>query len=447
MSARLQTTPADVLPPPRPRAGRSLAAVMLAWSLAVVALVTLAPFQFRPPADLRVEWHTSMFDVAVNCALLVVPGFLFRAWTGSNRDAYCVAPVLCAAVLSTGIEVAQSAVPGRCVSPSDVMTNALGAWFGAMTYDSIRRNLDLRLADRLLLELPLMGIVYLLVPLIWLSGEAAAEDGYRLVLTIPLGVMGGAILAALWRSRLRVAGVLSPTRITLVAAAWFVVAAAPALRHRPAWLLAGLAIVSVATRWATTSPWFLDDRERRFEVPTLRRVGGLYLLYLVVLAGWPWRTEVGDWHGAMTLPEIGTPPRLGPLFRLVEYFAAFTLGGYLIAESRGRRTETARTTLAWTVLPLLTFAAAFELLRGYAPDYGASMLRPAFAAAGAWFGAVIYGRQLAAVQAWIAWRAELSAETTRQVSAVHAPASVEVPSDGRAEQAVAEHAAPSAASN
>lgn len=393
-------TPSAATDPPH--GGRPVALTFLAWSLAVVVLMTLAPFRFRVPETVALAWRPGGAELIANCALLALPGFLLRAATGTNRDVYCLGPLLAGAAFATAIEAAQAAIPGRVPSPVDVAANGFSAWFGAMAFDSIRRNLDLRAADRLFLRLPLTGLVLLLVPLLWVTGEAAGGDGRRVALTLPLGLMGGGILAAVWHHRLRPEGLLSPWRIAAVAAVWFVVAAASACRHRPLWLVAETLIVAAATRAAAAWPWFLRADGLRFEIPTLRRVGPLFVAYLAVLAAWPWRFDVAPWALAPDLPDVGDPPRLLPIVRLVEYFAAFSVAGYLVAESRGRRGASAAGNLAWAVLPCTTFAVSLELLRGYAPGYGASVVRPLCAAVGAALGAVAYRQQLAAMRRTLA---------------------------------------------
>ena len=108
--------PAAVLPPPR--AGRSLALTLLGWSLLLVALVTLAPFEFRLPAQIRPTWGFAPFELAVNCVLLLIPGALFRAAFPLRRDALAVVPLLFGLAFSGAIELTQtvmSKIPGAVV--------------------------------------------------------------------------------------------------------------------------------------------------------------------------------------------------------------------------------------------------------------------------------------------------------------------------------------------
>ena len=67
----------------------------------------------------------------------------------------------------------------------DVLTNSLGAWLGALAHDRLSKQstFDARLVGRLSLELPLMGLVYLLVPLLSLASLAHGSErvGWLLV--------------------------------------------------------------------------------------------------------------------------------------------------------------------------------------------------------------------------------------------------------------------------
>jgi glycopeptide antibiotics resistance protein len=74
-------------------------------------------------------------------------------------------------LLSVAIEFAQLFVPGRYTSTIDVITNGSGAWLGGLSFVFLKNNLKKERTGRLLaLELPLMNVVYLLIPLMWLTG-------------------------------------------------------------------------------------------------------------------------------------------------------------------------------------------------------------------------------------------------------------------------------------
>ncbi len=433
--------PSEVLPvthaasPPRPPA-RTLAGTMLLYTVLGVLVVTLAPFEFRAPEGLRIEWSAAGFELAANCALLVVPGFLLRAWTGADRDIYCVVPGLVGLTFALLLEIVQATIPGRCMSPIDAATNAAGAWFGAMLHDSVRRHVDRRAADRLLLELPLMGLVYLLVPMLWLDGFASIGHARRIALALPLGLAGAIVIASVWHHRLRPAKILSPGGAACVAGLWFLVAAAPILRHDAGELLLLALGVTAAARLALAIPGFLGEDGHRFEVPTLRRVAPLFCAYLVVLAFWPFAPPTGAWRAEWGLAQIGHPPSLVEVARLLEWMAAFTLAGYMAAEALGRSALAPSRRLVRVALGLAALAAALEVLRGFAPDTKASALRCVFAVAGATFGAAVYGLQLASIRGWLEAKGAAAQESAVTRVAANTPLDGSVLAEALAASAV-----------
>src|SRR5688500_81643 len=99
---------------------RGLAGALLGYLVAVMLVVTLAPFAFRLPDAPRVwltEW--TPFDVVANVLLFVPFGFVC-AQLGRDREADLVTllpPVAAfAALTSTTIELAQLFVPERYTS-------------------------------------------------------------------------------------------------------------------------------------------------------------------------------------------------------------------------------------------------------------------------------------------------------------------------------------------
>ncbi|MCG3134292.1 MAG: hypothetical protein HMLKMBBP_01586 [Planctomycetes bacterium] len=401
MSERAFDEPA--LPPATERRpGRALAAVLLVYTMVGVLLVTLAPFEFRIPGEIRVAAAGGAFELLVNCALLAAPGFLLRAVTGANRDVYCLVPLLAGIAAASLIEGTQILVGGRCFSPLDIAANAAGAWAGAMCHDSLRRVADERMAGRMLLDLPLTGLLYLMVPLLWLNGFASIGHDRRIALAVPLALFGAVVIASLWRHRLQPVRAMTAWGASFTAGAWFAAAAAPMLRKNPDELAALSLAAFAATRTLTAVPVLLDTGTRRFEIPTLLRAAPFFVAYLVVLAGWPFTAPSDAWRGELLLAQIGRPPELVELARLLEWTAAFTLAGYMATEAWTRReTRGAAAVLRGAAIPV-ALAAALECARGWHPETKASLLRGALGASGAVFGAVVYSLQSAAVLEWLA---------------------------------------------
>jgi len=80
-------------------------------------------------------------------------------------------------LLSLGIEFSQLFVPGRFAQIIDVITNGMGAWLGAMVFVFLMARLkEGGSVRRFALELPLMNLLYLLIPLMLLNGLSAEEE-------------------------------------------------------------------------------------------------------------------------------------------------------------------------------------------------------------------------------------------------------------------------------
>lgn len=321
--------------------GRRLTRLMLGYLLASVAVVVLAPFEFAAPGPL--EWWpagsggTTIADVVLNVVLFVPLGFLADRLGGGRRAPWRTA--LLGVVVSLAIEVTQLFIPGRYTSLVDVASNGAGAWLGAVGSAVLRRSIgaDARLAGRLILELPLVGYLWLMVPLLWLDALSA---GGKLP-TIGAAAAGGVAIAAAWVSGAPVAtrrsgrdegrGATaarrpSPLALLLLTAGWVVIALVPlAIVDWPIALLALLATL-VATTVGMTRFGALRTLERRVEPLAVVAVLVLMLPFLM----------------ATTLP--GLVPGLGPdpivarqgILRWLAGVAAFTVIGFLLAEWRGR---------------------------------------------------------------------------------------------------------------
>jgi VanZ family protein len=378
----------------------------------VTAVITLVPFRFVRPTVLTLSWLADPADVVANVLLSLPLGFLFRV--SAPLSVGHVRTVVAACLVSVAFEAAQLFLPGRFASPVDVMSNTLGAGLGSLVHARIAACLDGRLVRGLALELPLMVVVYLLVPLLWLDGFAAGHDGGRLVLSPLLGLAGAIVLAAIWRHRLAGRGVLSPSRLAWITAGWYVVGAAPGLIRRPL-LVLGAALLVALVAWLEAARPLPLIPERRFELPTLRRVWPLLVAYLVLSALWPmpwlhmpWPPTPwppGPWHGGWGIADLADMPGVTPMLRALEYLAAFTLLGYTVAESRGRLEEGAGPRLARLAGASVLCAAALEALRGFHPGHGASVLVLLLTTAMSLYGGLIYRIQLAVVREAVAPRA------------------------------------------
>jgi glycopeptide antibiotics resistance protein len=369
--------------------GLRLTVALLGYFVLVTVVITLSPFDFAP-RPVRISLLVKPSDVIANVALFLPIGFLLRSVLRgpSPHEAWRVVSTAC--VFSLVIEIAQLFIRGRFVSPVDVATNTCGAWFGLLLRDRIERSnvWNIRLVGRIGLDIPLVGLLYLLVPQLWLSGVGVVDDPRRAVTTLLLGAGGSVVLAALrrhrWQSGVRLAAQVIPP----LALVWFTVGALPALAAAP-WMFAPLALAVVVLTW-----WLLARssglHERRFEIDTLRHFLPVFALYVIVSALWPpFRSPVA-WHGAIGFSNRLHNAGVVELLALLEQVGAFTLLGYALAEWSGRRELTLGVDVRRIAVPILTFAFALEAVQGMLAGPGASALRALLSTAGAAYGVAVY---------------------------------------------------------
>lgn len=88
----------------------------------------------------------------------------------------------------------------------------------------------------------------------------------------------------------------------------------------------------------------------------------------------------------------------GAFSAALEYLAGFTLVGYMLAEARGRREDALVDGGARVAVACGAGAAPIELLRGFHPAHGASLVHLALATATGLYGGLVYRLQLAVVR-------------------------------------------------
>jgi VanZ family protein len=355
--------------------GRRLGQFLIGYLLVVVGGIVLAPFELALPD--RLDWNMlgpagwTADDLLLNVVLFVPLGFLVERQGGGRWTPGRV--VLAGLCLSLMIEVTQLFIPGRWSSVSDLVANTTGAWLGALGSGALRRRIGdaSRLAGRLFLEVPLVGFLWLLVPMLWVASLAAGEK----LTVIPAAAAAGVALAA--------AGVSSTAPeqrggfgLIPVMLGWSGIALMPlAIVRWPAAAFAaaaGLAALLIGEH--RFRAW--RRRDRRVEPRAVALVLVLLLPHLV----------------ATTMP--GLVPGLGSDTLLARQgilgwlagVAAFTVLGYLMAEWRGRRASRWPDTAIW---PMVVAALVTPLA-----DAGhgvAGRLVPAIVAAG--MGALLFELQ------------------------------------------------------
>ena len=329
--------------------GRRLGGLFLGYLAVVVAVITLAPFQFAVPAQFTAAlivtdggWAT---DVILNIVLFVPLGVLWHRSRGGSAGA----ALLFGLALGAAIETAQLFLAPRYTTLSDLLANGGGAGIGAAISAALsRRVASTTLVTRLWLDQPMMGLVYLLWPLAWLIGLSSGSAPDRLWMLAPIGAAGAlAITAVATVGRNARANAALPVLMTTI---WMMVAAVPAVRVAPR--LAGLGIgVALAVALLGGPLWNAAlRRERRLEPQVVR---ALLPLLAVLLVG------VSLHAGSVAVTGGGEAARES-LLRVIAQAAAFTLLGYLVAESRGRRREPLRQLIAWPLVAAIIMAVVLE---------------------------------------------------------------------------------------
>ncbi|MEO7964390.1 MAG: VanZ family protein [Gemmatimonadaceae bacterium] len=372
--------------------GAKLGGALLGYMLGVTLIITLLPFQFDWPSHWRVMYTGDVIDIVANVLLFLPLGFLYRL-ARRNASRHSTLTILwIGALLSMAIESAQLFEVERYTSVLDVATNALGAWIGAMSVDRFasRLRIDGTLIGRLSLELPLMGLVYLLIPLLWLNALASGAQVERTFLALLLGVFGASILGGMQRHHFTPASALGARQMAFGAAAWFLIGGFPGFAKRPFAFAAVSVLIAALAWWRGSRPFVATTQNRRFEVPVLQSAAPAYAAYMALLTVAPLLDGVGRWQLGIGFPGVATEWTKMEILRFLELVAACTLLGYMVAEFRGRVVALFRDALPRLVIWGVAVTVAGEFARGWHAGHGASAARGVVLAAALIYGGWLY---------------------------------------------------------
>jgi hypothetical protein len=269
------------------------------------------------------------------------------------------------------------------------MANTLGAGLGAWLYDQIGPRILITpgTVHRFRLQTPLMGLIYLLVPLLWIDTLALREAPYHWLLTLILGLCGAILFSNLFRHWWEAVNLKIIMYASLTSGVWFLIGIGPRLTSSVPLIMISLGVM-LLTATLTLVP--RSSEERRFERKTLTRMIPVFGLYLFLLALFFPFQPFGSWHLFFGFTNRVTDTSPLALYSRVEYLAAFTVFGYLIAEWRGRLEQP----LSRELSPLLWIASGvavlLEFLSGFQTGNGASLVRFLLVLMGAILGGSIY---------------------------------------------------------
>jgi glycopeptide antibiotics resistance protein len=372
---------------------------LLLYIVIVVVLITLIPFEFRIPDKIQFTWATYTEDFFANIILFLPVGFIFKLSRRTNQDRFCIHALIFGTLLSVTIEFAQLFVPGRYTSIIDVITNGSGAWLGGLIFVFLKRTLKEERAGHLpTLELPLMNLVYLLIPLMWLTGLSAGQEVLRWWLMVLLGLFGGGVLFSIYFFHLRDGGSVGPNKLSCFAMGWFFIGALPMLTRYPLRVAVFGAVLGAVFKLLARVLKAGERTERRFELPALKRLFPLYLIYLLLVAAWPTTVPLNEWQVFIDFKALTFGERIVFTFRFIELIAAFTILGYMIAEMRGRKNESAGKTFAWVLITALVASVIIIMLKGLPALISISLIETGLISAASLFGAVIYRLQLSSIR-------------------------------------------------
>ena len=390
-----------------------LGRAVLAYLAVMVAIITLAPFRFEsaPVHGLTTIWNWQ--DLVLNVLMFVPFGFVYQLTRPRGTPANWARVLLLGAGTSAAIEVAQLFSAERYTSLLDLATNTSGALLGAIAFRLLATRVQEDDTVRsLALELPLMGLVYLLIPLCWLIGLGSEGELRGLLVVVP-ALMAGAILGTVHAGHVRPdARPMWPGWLIATSVGWSLVALLPGAMGDLTVALPGtaLTLATALLRDIGTRHAMQRSQTRRVELPTLRLLLPMYAAYLACSALWPLTGASPVWHGTLALALPGVEMTQPFVYRALEQVAAFTLVGYMAAEYRGReRGPRARTLRGMSKLVAWSAAASILLqtARGFSERDGASLslllLTLSAAAVGHW----LYLLQRAHVRALVQRRALL----------------------------------------
>ncbi len=374
-----------------------LSRALLSYLVVLIASLQLLPFEFVVPEQLRFNLTASPLSTLAALAMFVPYGFLTRRARSGGRGEHIAAIVLSAAMLALPLELAQLFEPSAEASVWHLLASIVGAGAGAWLCERLHD--DARGAANavhaLLLQLPLMGLAYLLLPLLWASSAAAQDDSARLMLTVSVGLAGASLLGSIARAT----RAFTPDRewwlVPLVALVWSAVGLLPSIMADWRISIGGIVAVTAFASWRGrwSAPLFV---ERRYEAPALVAASPFLALYFLGASVWP-----GHSFRSMPLVHLGMPTTeagLALALPLLEMGIASTVVGYIIAEFLGRTESSFLESSGQVVFWVFIAVVLNEIARSFFGYEGASLLRLGLSMCAAVYGAGLYHLQRAHVK-------------------------------------------------
>lgn len=362
--------------------------------LGVVGVITLAPFDFYLPSTIQLTNFGPPFAVVASAFLFVPLGFLYPL-TRRGREQ---SPTLVAALglmLGGAIALAQVCQTDRTAAIAGIVASGIGAGAGALLLQTANQRIRsrTRLAGRLSLELPLVALIYLLVPLVVAASLSVVDDRLQAISLVPLALLGARLISAVQEHHFARASVFRRHEVALIGAGWTLLGVFPVFAHNPV-IGAGLVLlVGLATAHESVVPAvYGGDPERRFEAAVLRSAVPYIAVYFATAIFLPLALGLADWRMAIGLTGSNNDAAR-QFLRSLEPVTALTLLGYVLAEARGRRELRFRQVATRIGAECACVALAFEGSRGFQRGAGASLSELSLMIGASLVGAALYHSQ------------------------------------------------------
>ncbi len=206
------------------------------------------------------------------------------------------------------------------------------------------------------------------------------------------------MIASVYANRLKMDEGLKPAGLPIFVTSWFLFASIPAMVYFPLRILLFRLVIAAFAQIGARLSRGTPDNERRFELPTLKKLLPIYAVYLILIYVWPTTIPLNEWGFSVNFKNLDFYDRNTFIFRFVEVIAAFTLFGYIVAEMLGRKKGSYFKTLMIVLFITLCGSAGISILKGNPLAVAKNFIEPAFITFAALFGAVIYRQQLATIR-------------------------------------------------
>jgi glycopeptide antibiotics resistance protein len=376
--------------------GLSRFALVLLWYvIGLAALATLTPFNFVGHVH-GYTWATTRSDIALNLAFLFPVGFLLRLARAERAWPLALDALGLGILVSCALELSQLFLPTRVTSPTDVLTNGLGAWAGGLAHARVGSYLDRRLQRQLSLHLPLANLLYLVVPLISLDAMAT-RSWHGCLPELPLTLFIAEIAAGLYKHRLEGEWKPFPNAFSATIGLVFGIGYMPIAVSAPLLWWVSMPAVALLTRFVIAFGTRLPATERRFVPITVARAAPFFFWYVLLLGAHDWLG--GLWHPEAKRVDVSMSGVQVLALALLRDVTAFTLVGYLGSELQARSPESIRRIFA----RILLFAVPASLYVGGLRFDAVSLAtfgHVSLLVAGTVAGGLIHRAQLRLVRSW-----------------------------------------------